>query len=176
MRIGRAAAFLLVLPLLLHLSACTQQRDMDPAEFCRRYNEEAGDFPLVYETFFKADNARAGDYLCDFSFAEGHAALLTLGADDAGAVQSLQLTCVSAGEAAYTRETFRALFSCFARLCGVLCVSQSEQDTLDLLHAAGLSEDRLQFADNGYQSSADGYRFALFSGEQYLSLLCARTR
>ncbi len=172
----RCAAGLCALLLLVGLCACTHQRDTDPAEFCRRYNAQAGDFPLVYEEFFKETAGRAGDYLCDFSFAEGHKALLTLAADDAGAVQSLQLTCIPAGEAAYTRETFAALFACFVRLCGVLAVAESEQAAADLVHQAGLTADRLHFADDGYQSAANGYRFSLFSGEAYLSLFCVRTR
>ena len=172
----RKGLAVLLAVLIVLLVSCTRQRNMDAAEFCRRFNELQEAETLVPDMFFKETAEASGTYDCNFTFAEGHTALLTLTAREDGTITALQLTCIPQGEAAYTAETFSALYTCFVRLVCVLAVCDTENDALDLVHTAGIAEDRLAFADSGYTGETDGFTYALFSGTQYLSLFCSRTR
>lgn len=172
---NRKALAVLLAILVVLLASCTRQRNMDTAEFCRRFNELQEAETLTPDMFFKETAEASGEYFCNFAFTEGHTALLTLTAREDGTVIALQLTCIPQGEAAYTADTFSALYTCFVRLVSVLSVCDTEADALNLVHAAGITEDRLVFADNGYTGATDGFTYALFSGTQYLSLFCSRT-
>ena len=171
----KGLAVLLAVLLAAGLSACTRQRNMDTAEFCSRFNELRDEQTLMPEQLFKETADVSGAYYCNFAFAEGHTALLTLNAQTDGTVTALQLTCIPEGEGAYTAETFSALYACFVQLVSVLSVCEPIEAQAHL-QAAGITEDRLGFSDFGFTASGDGFSYALFSGEKYLSLFCSRTR
>lgn len=157
---------------LLFLCGCTKQHNIDPAEFCRRYNEIQGEEVILPERFFKEQGETSQETNCNFPFWEGYSALLSLQTDTDGTVTGFQLTCIREGTALST-EGLNALYKTYVDLAAVLTVSNRE-DAENTVRAAGLLPESLVFADYGFVGEADGHQYSVFSGEMYISLFCGR--
>lgn len=157
---------------LLFLCGCTKQRNIDPAEFCRRYNEMQSAEILLPEQFFKEQGENVQEVNCNFMLREEIGALLSLQTDTDGTVTGFQLTCICENTA-FSAEALNALYNTYVDLAAVLTVS-SREDAENTVRAAGLLPESLVFADYGFVGEADGHQYSVFSEEQYISLFCAR--
>lgn len=164
---------LLLAVCLLFLCACTRQRNIDTAEFCKRVNTLRGEELLVPTQFFREPNASADEYNCNFSYAEGQTALLSLKTDSTGTVIGFQLTCIPENGAPST-EAVGALYDAYVQFVTVLMVGDTAEDGEEAIRAVGILPENLGFTDNGYVSKNDTHQFAVFSGENYISLFCER--
>lgn len=173
MKPQRWMALLLAISLLF-LCACTRQRNIDTAEFCKRVNALRGEETLTPTLFFKEPNESADEYNCNFFYAEGQTALLSLKTDSTGTVIGFQLTCISEG-ATPSAEVLHALYTAYVQLVTVLTVGETAEDGEETVRAAGILPENIGFADYGYVSENEKHQFAVFSGESYLSLFCERT-
>lgn len=162
--------FALLLAVIL-LCACTRQESIDIFAFCDRFNAFYDEEILKTETLFQeADNAQ--EYNTEFTFYEGHTALLSVTVDETDTVTGFQLTVVPE-DAAFDEAAKQALFDTFVTLTATLTAAESTQDALIGVTAAGISAENLAFADFGYAGEYEGRQYAVFSGEQYISLFCA---
>lgn len=167
----RIAAILLFIS--LPLCGCTQQRNMDTAEFCRRFNALQKSETLLSETFFR-EAANTQEYNTAMLFGNGETALLTLTADSAGTVTGFQLTAVSS-DMQNTPEAFGALYETYIQLVTVLTVSESAADGESIVRSAGILPENLGFTDFGFVGEANTHCFSVFSGEMYISMFCERS-
>lgn len=165
---------LLLAVCLLFLCACTRQRNIDTAEFCKRVNTLRGEETLTPTQFFKEPNESADEYNCNFSYAQGQTALLSLRTDSTGTVIGFQLTCIPEGEA-LSAEAVGALYDAYVQFVTVLMVGDAADDGEESVRAAGILPEHLGFTDYGYIGENEKHQFAVFSGENYLSLFCERT-
>lgn len=162
--------FALLLAVIL-LCACTRQESIDIFAFCDRFNAFYDEEILKTETLFQeADNAQ--EYNTEFTFYEGHTALLSVTVDEADTVTGFQLTVIPEATA-FDEAAKQALFDTFVTLTATLTAAESTQDALIGVTAAGISAENLGFADFGYAGEYEGRQYAVFSGEQYISLFCA---
>lgn len=162
--------FALLLAVIL-LCACTRQESIDIFAFCDRFNAFYDEEILKTETLFQeADNAQ--EYNTEFTFYVGHTALLSVTVDETDTVTGFQLTVVPE-DAAFDEAAKQALFDTFVTLTATLTAAESTQDALIGVTAAGISAENLAFADFGYAGEYEGRQYAVFSGEQYISLFCA---
>ncbi len=159
--------------ILLPLCGCTQQRNMDTAEFCRRFNTLQKAETLISESFFREASEDTRESNTSLSFGNGETALLTLTADTVGTVTAFQLTAV-ASDMQNTPEAFGALYETYIQLVTVLTVSESAADGEDMIRRAGILPENLGFTDFGFVGEADAHRFSVFSGEMYISMFCER--
>lgn len=161
--------FALVLAVAL-LCACTRQESIDIFAFCDRFNAFYDEEILKTETLFQeADNTL--EYNTEFLFCAGHTALLSVTVDDSDTVTGFQLTVVPEA-ATFDEAAKQALFDAFVTLAATLTAAESTQEALAGVTAAGISADNLNFSDFGYAGEYDGRQYAVFSGEQYISLFC----
>ena len=167
----RIASALLFIPLLL--CGCTQQRNMDTAEFCRRFNALQKSETLLSETFFREAAEDTREYNTSLPFGNGETALLTLHTDAAGTVTAFQITAV-ASDMQNTPESFGALYETYIQLVTVLTVSGKAEDGETLVRTAGILPDNLGFVDFGFVGEAGTHCFSVFSGEMYISMFCER--
>ena len=167
---ARAAGVLLFL--LLCLSGCTQQRNTDIPEFCKRFNTVRGEQALSPENFFCEQAESARDYNCHLQITDNLTALLTLRTEADGTVTALQLTCIPEG-GTYTEDTFDALYATYTALCAVLTV-QDGKTAETAVRTAGILPESLGFTAHGFVGEAEKHRYSVFSGEQYLTLFCER--
>ena len=162
--------FALLLAVIL-LCACTRQESIDIFAFCDRFNAFYDEEILKTETLFQgADNAQ--EYNTEFTFYAGHTALLSVTVDETDTVTGFQLTVVPE-DADFDEAAKQALFDTFVTLMATLTAAESTQDALIGVTAAGISAENLGFADFGYAGEYEGRQYAVFSGEQYISLFCA---
>lgn len=161
--------FALFLAILL-FCACTRQESIDIFAFCDRFNAYQDEDILQTETLFKAaDNAQ--EYNTEFAFCTGHTALLSVTVDETDTVTGFQLTVIPE-DAAFDEPARQALFETYVELAAVYTAADNLDDALAGVQAAGLSAENLNFADFGYAGEYDGRQYAVFSGEQYISLFC----
>lgn len=166
----RHIKYLALLLAVILLCACTRQESIDIFAFCDRFNAFYDAEILRTETLFQeADNAQ--EYNTEFTFYAGHTALLSVTVDETDTVTGFQLTVVP--EAAFDEAAKQALFDTFVTLTATLTAAESTQDALIGVTAAGISAENLAFADFGYAGEYEGRQYAVFSGEQYISLFCA---
>ena len=92
--------------------------------------------------------------------------------DETDTVTGFQLTVVPE-DAAFDEAAKQALFDTFVTLTATLTAAESTQDALIGVTAAGISAENLNFTDFGYAGEYEGRQYAVFSGEQYISLFCA---
>ncbi len=164
---------ILFLLISLLLCGCTKQRNIDTAEFCKRFNTLSGTEILQPDAFFREAAESAREYNCNFPFSEGQTALLTLTTDQNGTVTAFQLTCV-ASDVQNTPESFGALYQTYIKLVTVLTVCESADDAEILVQSAGILPEQIGFSDFGFVGEEGGHRFSVFSGEMYLSMFCER--
>lgn len=157
---------------LLFLCGCTKQRNMDAAEFSRRYNEIQGEEVLLPEQFFKEQGENIQETNCQFSFWEENRALLTLQTEADGTVTGFQLTCIREN-AALSAEALSALYQTYVKLAAVLTVSSCEEAE-NTVRTAGILPESLVFEDYGFVGEAAEHQFSVFSGEMYIALFCQR--
>lgn len=169
--IRRITAGLLFISVLL--CGCTKQRNMDPAEFCKRLNALQQTETLSAEAFFKDGNPTADEFNISLPFGGEETALLTLTTDTNGTVTAFQLTAVSS-DMQNTPEAFGALYAIYLQLVTVLTVSESPEDSEVLVQEAGILPENLSFTDFGFVGEAGAHRFSVFSGEMYISVFCER--
>lgn len=163
--------YLALLLAVILLCACTRQESIDIFAFCDRFNAFYDEEILKTETLFQeADNAQ--EYNTEFTFYVGHTALLSVTVDETDTVTGFQLTVVPE-DAAFDEAAKQALFDTFVTLTATLTAAESTQDALIGVTAAGISAENLGFADFGYAGEYEGRQYAVFSGEQYISLFCA---
>ena len=166
----RHIKYLALLLAVILLCACTRQESIDIFAFCDRFNAFYDAEILKTETLFQeADNAQ--EYNTEFTFYAGHTALLSVTVDETDTVTRFQLTVVP--EAAFDEAAKQALFDTFVTLTATLTAAESTQDALIGVTAAGISAENLNFTDFGYAGEYEGRQYAVFSGEQYISLFCA---
>lgn len=157
---------------LLLLCGCTKQRNMDAAEFCKRYNEIQGEEILLPEQFFKEQGKNVQETNCHFPFWEESRALLTLQTDTDGTVTGFQLTCIRESTV-LSAEALLALYKAYTDLTAVLTVSSCE-DAESAVRTAGILPESLIFEDYGFVGEAAEHQFSVFSGEMYIALFCQR--
>lgn len=163
--------YLALLLAVILLCACTRQESIDIFAFCDRFNAFYDEEILKTETLFQeADNAQ--EYNTEFTFYVGHTALLSVTVDETDTVTGFQLTVIPE-DAAFDEAAKQALFDTFVTLTATLTAAESTQDALIGVTAAGISAENLGFADFGYAGEYEGRQYAVFSGEQYISLFCA---
>lgn len=163
--------YLALLLAVILLCACTRQESIDIFAFCDRFNAFYDEEILKTETLFQeADNAQ--EYNTEFTFYVGHTALLSVTVDETDTVTGFQLTVIPE-DAAFDEAAKQALFDTFVTLTATLTAAESTQDALIGVTAAGISAENLAFADFGYAGEYEGRQYAVFSGEQYISLFCA---
>lgn len=167
----RIASVLLFIPLLL--CGCTQQRNMDTAEFCRRFNILQKSEVLASEAFFREASEDKREFNTSLSFGNGETALLTLSTDSAGTVTAFQITAVSS-DMQNTPEAFAALYATYIQLVTVLTVSKDPEEGEDFVRNAGILPENLGFVDFGFVGEANEHCFSVFSGEMYISMFCER--
>lgn len=167
----RHIKYLALLLAVILLCACTRQESIDIFAFCDRFNAFYDAEILRTETLFQeADNAQ--EYNTEFTFYAGHTALLSVTVDETDTVTGFQLTVIPE-DAAFDEAAKQALFDTFVTLTATLTAAESTQDALIGVTAAGISAENLNFTDFGYAGEYEGRQYAVFSGEQYISLFCA---
>ena len=167
----RHIKYLALLLAVILLCACTRQESIDIFAFCDRFNAFYDEEILKTETLFQeADNAQ--EYNTEFTFDAGHTALLSVTVDETDTVTGFQLTVIPEA-AAFDEAAKQALFDAYVTLTATLTAAESTQDALTGVTAAGISAENLGFADFGYAGEYEGRQYAVFSGEQYISLFCA---
>ena len=167
----RHIKYLALLLAVILLCACTRQESIDIFAFCDRFNAFYDEEILKTETLFQeADNAQ--EYNTEFTFDAGHTALLSVTVDETDTVTGFQLTVIPEA-AAFDEAAKQALFDAYVTLTATLTAAESTQDALIGVTAAGISAENLGFADFGYAGEYEGRQYAVFSGEQYISLFCA---
>lgn len=169
--IRRIAAGMLFICVLL--CGCTTQRNIDPAEFCKRLNTLQQSETLSAEAFFKDGSPDAGEWNTSLPFGDGETALLTLTTDADGTVTGFQLTAV-ASDMQNTPEAFLTFYALYIQLVTVLTVGESPENSEILVQEAGILPESLGFTDFGFVGEAGAHRFSVFSGEMYISLFCER--
>lgn len=174
MRVFKQISAVLLLISVVVLCGCTQQRNMDHAEFCRRFNALQQTETLLPEAFFREADTSTHEYNTSMPFGNGETALLTLTADDSGTVTAFQMTVV-ASDMQNTPEAFEALYETYLQLVTVLTVSESTEDSEALVQGAGILPENLGFVGFGFVGEADSHRFSVFSGEMYISMFCERS-
>lgn len=161
--------FALLITLIL-FCACTRQESIDIFAFCDRFNAFQEEDIIQTETLFQAaDNAQ--EYNTEFLFCPGHTALLSVTVDETDTVTGFQLTVIPE-ETALDETARQALFETYVELVAVYTAADNLDNALIGVTAAGLSAENLNFTDFGYAGEYDGRQYAVFSGEQYISLFC----
>lgn len=162
--------FALLITLILLFCACTRQESIDIFAFCDRFNAFQEEDIIQTETLFRAaDNAQ--EYNTEFAFCPGHTALLSVTVDETDTVTGFQLTVIPE-ESALDETARQALFNTYVELAAVYTAAENTDDALVGVQEAGLSAENLAFTDFGYAGEYDGRQYAVFSGEQYISLFC----
>ena len=91
--------------------------------------------------------------------------------DETDTVTGFQLTVIPEATA-FDEAAKQALFDTFVTLTATLTAKESTQDALIGAQSAGISAENLGFTDFGYAGEYEGRQYAVFSGEQYISLFC----
>lgn len=161
--------FALLMTLIL-FCACTRQESIDIFAFCDRFNAFQEEDIIQTETLFQAaDNAQ--EYNTEFAFCPGHTALLSVTVDETDTVTGFQLTVIPE-ETALDETARQALFNTYVELAAVYTAAENTDDALVCVQEAGLSAENLAFTDFGYAGEYEDRQYAVFSGEQYISLFC----
>lgn len=168
MRVLKCTALLLTLVLFC---ACTRQESIDIFAFCDRFNALQEEDMLNAASLFQEDEETAKEYHTEFAFCTGHTALLSVTVDETETVTGFQLTVIPE-DAAFDEAAQQALFETYVELVSVLTTAQNPEEALTGVQAAGIAAENLHFTDFGYAGEYEDRQYAVFSGEQYLSLFC----